>query len=89
MGMEDARRITSYSLRKELPTEADRLDLPQVERAELGDWKDVVAVGAMQSWPTPEPMAVRYSAARLVSAAHTKSHVYAGYMHRGQTRYGS
>ena len=73
MSMEDARRITSYSLRRKLPTVADRLGLPLGKRAELGDWKDVVAVGAMQRRPAPEPMAVRYSAARLVSSARTRA----------------
>ena len=72
LGEEAARELTSYSLRRKLPTVADRLRLPQERRAELGDWKDEVDLGSSGAKPAREPMAVWYSDARLRSAAETR-----------------
>ena len=69
---EDARKLTSYSLRRKLPSVADRLRLPLERRAELGDWKDEVSLGGPGPGPVREPMAVRYSDARLHSSVETR-----------------
>ena len=72
LDLEAARRLTSYSLRRKLPTVADRLRLPRERRAELGDWKDEVSLGTKEDKPLREPMAVRYSGARLRNSAETR-----------------
>jgi hypothetical protein len=41
-------------------------------RAELGNWQEAVDVGAADHKRVREPMSVRYSAARLESAAQTR-----------------
>eukprot|EP00974_Lingulodinium_polyedra_P105762 10237687-Lingulodinium_polyedra.AAC.1 len=38
---EQARAVSTYSLRRKLPSAADRLALPMSERSALGDWADV------------------------------------------------
>ena len=63
--LEEARRLTTYSLRRKLPSVADRLQLPPKRRAEIGDWMDVLPDGA-GGWKAPrEPMFARHSAAAL------------------------
>ena len=70
--LEDARQYTTYSLRRKLPSVADRLQLPPERRAEIGDWLDVLPDGT-GGWKAPrEPMFVRYSAARLETSASTR-----------------
>ena len=60
--------ITTYSLRRFLPTAADRLALPLADRAILGDWSDVPLQADGSRPRIREPMAVRYSDARLQSS---------------------
>ena len=69
---DEARQISTYSLRRKLPTLADRLNLSMQHRAELGDWSDPVAAGEERRPLPAEPMAVRYSAARLGSSVRTR-----------------
>ena len=52
----EAVRLTAYSLRRKLPSVADRLQLGEERRSEIGDWRDEV----------------RYSAARLETSASTR-----------------
>ena len=68
----DASKLTSYSLRRKLPTVADRLRLDMAKKAELGDWKETPAGSKGHHRRASEPMAVRYSAAKLESAAQTR-----------------
>ena len=70
--LEEARRFTTYSLRRKLPSVSDRLQLPPERRAEIGDWLDVLPDGAGGWKPPREPMFVRYSAARLETSASTR-----------------
>ena len=66
----DAAQITTYSLRRTIPSVSDRLRLPVERRAELGNWVDKVGGGDERR--VREPMAVRYSDARLESSATTR-----------------
>ena len=69
---DEAVRVTSYSLRRKLPSMADRLGFPMEARAALGDWRDpVLAEGGAAPQPR-EPMSVRYSAARLESSVRAR-----------------
>jgi hypothetical protein len=72
LSLAEARDFTTYSLRRKMPTIADRLRLPMCMRAELGNWQEAVDVGSADHKRVREPMAVRYSAARLESAAQTR-----------------
>ena len=63
LALEDCLKISTYALRRFLPTTADRLRIPLDRRSDLGDWE-----GGRKK----EPMAVRYSDARLESAAETR-----------------
>ena len=70
--LEEARRFTTYSLRRRFPSVPDRLQLPPERRAEIGDRVDVLPDGAA-GWKAPrEPRCVRYSAARLEASASTQ-----------------
>jgi len=68
----DARDVTSCSLRRKLPTAADCLRLDMEKRDELGDWRETPRIGGETQRRAKEPMAVRYSAAKLESAAQTR-----------------
>jgi hypothetical protein len=57
--------LSTYSLRRMLPSVADALNLAMPERSALGNWVD----SSDQTSSKSEPMAVRYSAARLTSSA--------------------
>jgi hypothetical protein len=63
LALEECLKISTYALRRFLPTTADRLRIPLDRRSDLGDWE-----GGRKK----EPMAVRYSDARLESAAETR-----------------
>ena len=65
---EEAASVTTYSLRPKLASVADRLGLSIQRRSELGR---CVSRWAPHS-EAAEPMAVRYSAARLETAASTR-----------------
>ena len=67
---EDAMRVSTYSLRRFLPTVADRLRVPVDRRHDLGDWCDTPLDGAAPV--RHAPMAVRYSDARLETSADTR-----------------
>ena len=69
---EQARKLTSYSLRRKLPSVADRAGFPQERRAQLGDWRDPIGGGLGAARQGHEPMAVRYSAARLASSVRAR-----------------
>jgi len=69
---EDLRDITTYSLRRKLPTVADRLRLPMEARDELGNWQESIGTAEGARRKAREPMAVRYSEAKLESAAQTR-----------------
>ena len=63
-------RVSTYSLRRFLPTVADRLRIPLDRRHDLGDWCDTPLDGAAPV--RHAPMAVRYSDARLESSADSR-----------------
>eukprot|EP00971_Amphidinium_carterae_P243872 4842989-Amphidinium_carterae.1 len=62
------RRLTTYALRRFLPTAAMSLSMSDADQDALGNWTD--RVGNTHS--KHEPMAVRYSATRLERSANTK-----------------
>ena len=68
----EALQVTSYSLRRKLASVADRLGLSIQRRSELGDWKQDVIEDGARVRRAAEPMAVRYSAARLETTASTR-----------------
>ena len=68
----DARKVSSYSLRRKLPTIADALRLPIECRQELGDWREHVQPDGAQRKRAVEPMSVRYSSAKHASASQTR-----------------
>ena len=68
----EALQVTSYSLRRKLASVADRLGLSIQRRSELGDWKQDVIEDGARIRRAAEPMAVRYSAARLETTASTR-----------------
>ena len=72
MTLADAREITTYSLRRKMPTVADRLRLSMEMREELGNWRENINAGDGAHKKAREPMAVRYSAAKLESSAQTR-----------------
>ncbi|CAK0889629.1 unnamed protein product [Prorocentrum cordatum] len=79
-----ARGVTTYSLRRKLPTAADRLALPMLDRSALGDWADVVVAGEGQKQRAcREPVAVRYSDARLESSAQVRRIILAAFHDAG------
>ena len=67
--LEEAQKITTYSLRRKLASIADRIQMPLERRAELGDWRDKLPDGRGGWQAVKEPMCVRYSAARLETSA--------------------
>ena len=70
--LEEARTITTYSLRRKMASLADRLSFPLERKAELGGWRDRIPDGRGGFCALKEPMAVRYSAARLETSAGTR-----------------
>ena len=82
--VEQAQGVSTYSLRRKLPAAADRLALPMPERSALGDWADVVVAGEVQKQRgCREPMAVRYSDARLESSAQVRRIILAAFHDAG------
>ena len=69
---EQAKDITTYSLRRKLASVADRLGMPIERRAELGDWRDPILGADGRKSQVKEPMCVRYSDARLETSACTR-----------------
>ena len=72
LSWEEAARVTSYSLRRKLPSTADRLRLPMETRAALGDWRDPIITDRGAAPQPREPMSVLYSAARLESSVRAR-----------------
>jgi len=68
----DAKEYASYSLRRKMPTVADRLRLSMEMRDELGNWREAIDQQGSKQRKASEPMAVRYSEAKLESAAQTR-----------------
>ena len=66
---DEAKDLSTYSLRRKLASVADRVQLPFERRAELGDWRDRVSDGKGGWVSAKEPMCVRYSATRLETPA--------------------
>ena len=54
--LEEAARLTTYSLRRKLPSAADRFQLVGERRSEIGDWRDEVGTSAGARKPKKEPM---------------------------------
>eukprot|EP00972_Heterocapsa_arctica_P110005 16198195-Heterocapsa_arctica.AAC.1 len=75
----DAARFTTYALRRFLPSVAEALGMAMEKRNSLGIWVDNVADNTRQR--ASEPMGVRYSAARLMSAAQVKRACLAALAH--------
>ena len=63
---EELDAVSTYSLRRWLPTIADGLQLPIEERGSLGNWCDSTGQ------KLKEPMAVRYSALRMEAVAQVR-----------------
>ena len=63
-------KVTGYTFRRFLPTAADALQFSVEKRQCLGNWVDTVAESSGHR--TKEPMAVRYSQARLEGTAQLK-----------------
>ena len=72
-------KVTGYTFRRFLPTVADALQLSVEKRQCLGNWVDTVTDKTGQM--AKEPMAVRYSQARLENTAHIKRVGVAAVMH--------
>ena len=69
---QEAQRVTSYSSRRKRPSVAGRAEMSLEQRAQLGDWRDPVRSGKGSARQGHEPMAVRYSAARLDRSDQTR-----------------
>ena len=72
-------KVTGYTFRRFLPTVADALQFSVEKRQCLGNWVD--AVTDQTGRPSKEPMAVRYSQARLENTAQIKRVCVAAVMH--------
>ena len=63
----EARQVTSYALRRFLPTVAGTLKIPESFADAIGDWQQSCTKGA------PQSMATRYNDDRVLMAADTKA----------------